>query len=184
MSKARRRPTPTCRSSTRSCWPSTRRCTEIDRRANVHWNVYALQLASAGAISSLAISAASNVALLLIIPLSSYMLGSRYILHIFRCRRPSPAQGHRLEFGPSHSAGVPGSGNTGSHRRAVLRGAHLVDDASALESDPRRGSGVPRLRRALARQASEGSRRTGHADRGDSGHVQAPALRAGGRSDR
>jgi hypothetical protein len=59
---------------------------EIDRRANVQWNVYALQLASAGAISSLAISAASNVALLLIIPLSSYMLGSRYILHDFHIK--------------------------------------------------------------------------------------------------
>ncbi len=60
--------------------------TEIDRRANVQWNVYALQLASAGAISSLAISAASNVALLLIIPLASYMLGSRYILHDFHIK--------------------------------------------------------------------------------------------------
>ncbi len=60
--------------------------TEVDRRANVQWSVYALQLASAGAISSLAISAASNVALLLIIPLSSYMLGSRYILHDFHIK--------------------------------------------------------------------------------------------------
>jgi hypothetical protein len=60
--------------------------TEIDRRANVQWNVYALQLASAGAISSLSISAASNVALLLIIPLSSYMLGNRYILHDFHIK--------------------------------------------------------------------------------------------------
>jgi hypothetical protein len=60
--------------------------TEIDRRANVQWNVYALQLASAGAISSLAVSAASNVALLLIVPLSSYMLGSRYILHDFHIK--------------------------------------------------------------------------------------------------
>ena len=60
--------------------------TEIDRRANVQWHVYALQLASAGAVSSLAISSASNVALLLIIPLSSYMLGSRYILHDFHIK--------------------------------------------------------------------------------------------------
>ncbi|MEV8374639.1 hypothetical protein AB0P21_18000 [Kribbella sp. NPDC056861] len=55
--------------------------TEIERRAGIQWNVFALQITSAGAITSLAVSNASNFVLLLIVPLSSYMLGSRYILH-------------------------------------------------------------------------------------------------------
>jgi hypothetical protein len=59
---------------------------EVDRRANVQWNVLALQLTSAGVISSLAISHASDIALLLVIPLASYMLGSRYILHDFHLK--------------------------------------------------------------------------------------------------
>jgi len=59
---------------------------ELERRATVQWNVFALQITSAGAISSLAISTASNFALLLIIPLSSYMFGSRYILHDFHIK--------------------------------------------------------------------------------------------------
>jgi hypothetical protein len=37
-------------------------------------------------IASLAISHASDIALLLVIPLSSYMLGSRYILHDFHLK--------------------------------------------------------------------------------------------------
>ena len=60
--------------------------TEVDRRATVQWNVLALQLTSAGVIASLALSRASQVALLLVIPLSSYMLGSRYILHDFHLK--------------------------------------------------------------------------------------------------
>jgi hypothetical protein len=59
---------------------------EIDRRANVQWNVFALQIGSAGVISSLAISSASHIALLLLIPLSSNMLGSRYILHDYHIK--------------------------------------------------------------------------------------------------
>ena len=54
--------------------------TEVDRRATVQWNVLALQLTSVSVIASPAISHASDIALLLVIPLSSYMLGSRYIL--------------------------------------------------------------------------------------------------------
>ncbi|MEV5712484.1 hypothetical protein AB0L41_01240 [Amycolatopsis mediterranei] len=54
---------------------------EAERRATVQWNVFALQIASAGAIVSLAIASATNVALLLVVPLVSYMLGNRYILH-------------------------------------------------------------------------------------------------------
>jgi hypothetical protein len=53
---------------------------EAERRATIQWNVIALQLASAGAITGLAIAAAANVALLLIVPLMSYMLGHRYLL--------------------------------------------------------------------------------------------------------
>ena len=60
--------------------------TEVDRRATVQWNVLALQVTSAGVIASLAISHASDIALLLVIPLSSYMLGSRYILHDFHLK--------------------------------------------------------------------------------------------------
>lgn len=59
---------------------------QADRRANVQWNVFALQITSAGVISSLAISHVSDIALLLVVPLSSYMLGSRYILHDFHIR--------------------------------------------------------------------------------------------------
>jgi hypothetical protein len=60
--------------------------TEMDRRATVQWNVLALQLTSAGVIASLALSHTSEIALLLVIPLSSYMLGSRYILHDFHLK--------------------------------------------------------------------------------------------------
>lgn len=53
---------------------------ETERRATTQWNVVALQLASAGAITSVAVAAAANIALLLIVPLMSYMLGHRYVL--------------------------------------------------------------------------------------------------------
>jgi len=59
---------------------------EADRRANVQWNVLALQITSAGVISSLAISRIADIGLLLVIPLSSYMLGSRYILHDYHIK--------------------------------------------------------------------------------------------------
>ena len=91
--------------------------TEVDRRAAIQWNVLALQLTSAGVIASLAISRTSEIALLLVIPLSSYMLGSRYILHDFHLKLISRyireslsgrLQGHRapcvgkLENKPDH----------------------------------------------------------------------------------
>jgi IPT/TIG domain len=56
---------------------------EVDRRANVQWNVVALQITSAGVIASLAISRVADIALLLVIPLLSYMLGTRYILNAY-----------------------------------------------------------------------------------------------------
>ncbi|MEU5263887.1 hypothetical protein [Amycolatopsis sp. NPDC021455] len=59
---------------------------EAERRATIQWNVFALQIASAGAITSLAIAAATNVALLLVVPLVSYMLGNRCILHDFHLK--------------------------------------------------------------------------------------------------
>jgi hypothetical protein len=59
---------------------------EVDRRASTQWNVLALQLTATGVIASLAISRVSAVALLLVIPLSSYMLGSRYILHDYHLK--------------------------------------------------------------------------------------------------
>lgn len=52
----------------------------------MQWNVFALQITSAGAVTSLAMSNASNFVLLLIIPLSSYMLGCRYILHDYHMK--------------------------------------------------------------------------------------------------
>lgn len=59
---------------------------EVDRRANIQWNVLALQITSAGVIASLAISRPADIALLLVIPLLSYMLGSRYILHDYHLK--------------------------------------------------------------------------------------------------
>jgi len=59
---------------------------EVDRRTNVQWNVVALQITSAGVIASLAITRISDIALLLVIPLLSYMLGSRYILHDYHIK--------------------------------------------------------------------------------------------------
>lgn len=59
---------------------------EVERRANAQWSVFALQLASAGAIASVAVAATSNLAVLLLVPLSSYLLGSRYILHDFHIK--------------------------------------------------------------------------------------------------
>jgi len=59
--------------------------TEVERRATGQWNVFALQLASAGAIASVAISTA-NFALVLLIPFASYLLGSRYVLHDFHIK--------------------------------------------------------------------------------------------------
>ena len=71
-------PTPESRSRLRS---SPRCGAENERRATIQWNVFALQITSAGAIASLAIASISRSALLLVVPLSSYMLGGRYILH-------------------------------------------------------------------------------------------------------
>ncbi|MEV6624276.1 hypothetical protein AB0M83_33240 [Amycolatopsis sp. NPDC051106] len=59
---------------------------ETERRATIQWNVFALQIASAGAIISLAIASATNSALLLVVPLTSYMLGNRYVLHAFHLK--------------------------------------------------------------------------------------------------
>ncbi len=59
---------------------------ELERRASIQWNVVALQVSSAGVVASLAISKTSYNALLLILPLSSYVFGSRYILHDFHMK--------------------------------------------------------------------------------------------------
>jgi hypothetical protein len=59
---------------------------ETERRSTIQWNVFALQIASAGAIISLAIASATNSALLLVVPLTSYMLGNRYLLHDFHVK--------------------------------------------------------------------------------------------------
>jgi hypothetical protein len=59
---------------------------EHERRASVQWNVVALQVSSAGVLASLAISDISHNALLLLLPLSSYVFGSRYILHDYHLK--------------------------------------------------------------------------------------------------
>ncbi|MEV6641655.1 hypothetical protein [Amycolatopsis sp. NPDC051371] len=59
---------------------------ETERRSTIQWNVFALQIASAGAIISLAIASAANSALLLVVPLTSYVLGNRYLLHDFHLK--------------------------------------------------------------------------------------------------
>jgi len=59
---------------------------EVERRCTIQWNVVALQITSAGTIAGLAISRVSNLALLLLIPLLSYMFGARYILHDYHIK--------------------------------------------------------------------------------------------------
>jgi hypothetical protein len=59
---------------------------EVERRAGIQWNVFALQVTAAGAVAGLTLSAASGFALLLVVPLSSYMFGARYILHDFHIK--------------------------------------------------------------------------------------------------
>jgi hypothetical protein len=59
---------------------------EIERRSTTQWNIFALQITAAGAVTGLAISAMSNLALLLIVPMVSYTLGNRYILHDFHLK--------------------------------------------------------------------------------------------------
>lgn len=59
---------------------------EVERRANAQWNIFALQLAAAGSIAGVAVASTANLTLLLLIPLSSYLLGSRYILHDFHIK--------------------------------------------------------------------------------------------------
>ena len=54
---------------------------EVDQRTSVQWNVIAPQITSTGVIASLAISRVADIVLLLVIPLLSYMLGTRYILN-------------------------------------------------------------------------------------------------------
>ena len=47
--------------------------TEVERRCNIQWSLFALQVTTAGEIASLAISRTSNLALLLLIPLASFL---------------------------------------------------------------------------------------------------------------
>lgn len=52
---------------------------EIDRRASTQNTLFVSQLTVTGAIFSFAVSAPSRTALLLILPISSYMFGVRYV---------------------------------------------------------------------------------------------------------
>jgi hypothetical protein len=60
--------------------------TEIERRTTMQWNAFTLQFAATGAITSIALSTVGNLVLLLVIPVSSYLLGNRYILHDFHIK--------------------------------------------------------------------------------------------------
>lgn len=59
---------------------------EMERRTSIQWNVVALQVSSAGVLSSLALSDTTHNALLLLLPLSSYVFGSRYVLHDYHIK--------------------------------------------------------------------------------------------------
>jgi hypothetical protein len=52
---------------------------EIDNRANLSWNIFALQLTAAGVIFSFALSNPSHTGFLLILPLTTYAFTGRYL---------------------------------------------------------------------------------------------------------
>lgn len=56
---------------------------EIERRSTHQHNLIALQVTSAGTLFGFAISAADRGVLLLILPLTSYMLAARYVAYYF-----------------------------------------------------------------------------------------------------
>jgi hypothetical protein len=51
---------------------------EILQRSSILWNVFALQLAAAGAVFSFALSSRSHIEFLLILPVIAYALSARY----------------------------------------------------------------------------------------------------------
>jgi hypothetical protein len=55
--------------------------TEIERRATIQWHVLALQITISGAVFGFALSGGRREALLLVIPLTTYMTFGRYITH-------------------------------------------------------------------------------------------------------
>lgn len=59
---------------------------EIERRSNHQHNLIALQVTSAGALFGFAISGADRGALLLILPVTSYMLTARYVAYYYGIR--------------------------------------------------------------------------------------------------
>jgi hypothetical protein len=52
---------------------------EIDNRANLQWNIFALQLTAAGVIFSFALSNPNHTGFLLILPLTTYAFAGRYL---------------------------------------------------------------------------------------------------------
>lgn len=56
---------------------------EIDRRSTLQHNTIALQITSAGAIFGFAVSAANRTTLLLILPITSYMLTARFVAYYY-----------------------------------------------------------------------------------------------------
>lgn len=52
---------------------------EIDNRANLSWNIFALQLTAAGVIFSFALSNPNHTGFLLILPLTTYAFTGRYL---------------------------------------------------------------------------------------------------------
>jgi hypothetical protein len=59
---------------------------EIERRANIQWGITALQFTTAATVAGLAMATSSGFGLLLLIPLLSYMFGTRYILQDFHVK--------------------------------------------------------------------------------------------------
>lgn len=59
---------------------------EIERRSNHQHNLIALQITSAGTLFAVAISSTDRSALLLILPVTSYMLTARYVAYYYGIR--------------------------------------------------------------------------------------------------
>jgi hypothetical protein len=54
---------------------------EVQMRGEMQWRIMSLQITGSGAIFGFAITSNERFALLLIVPVTSYMLGTRYAMH-------------------------------------------------------------------------------------------------------
>lgn len=95
---------------------------EIERRNNVQHALFVLQLTSAGAVFSFALSGRSRAAFLLIVPISTYMICARYVDQQLGIQRA--ATYIRTELSPRVSGGLGWEEWQISHREFV-RGSIL-----------------------------------------------------------